>query len=191
MGYVVCGACSMRIPPSNWNQEFPVPCPVCGREVAVTVFPVALQPPKPALPERVVTGEEASCYNHPANRALAACAACGRFLCALCDIDAAGGHVCPACFERQETPALHERVNYDSVALALVTLPMLLCWLPLITTPAALFFAFKFWSAPSPVFPRSRWRLWLTVVIAILQVGLVSWFFLAVAAQGRGRLPAE
>jgi hypothetical protein len=191
MGYVVCGACSMRIPPSNWNQEFPVPCPVCARDVVVTVFPVALQPPKPVLPERVVTGQEASCYNHPANRALAACDACGRFLCALCDIDAAGGHVCPSCFERQETPALHERVNYDSVALALVTLPMLLCWLPLITTPAALFFAFKFWNAPSPVFARSRWRLWLTVIIAILQVGLVSWFTVAVLAQGSGRLPSE
>lgn len=191
MGYVVCGGCSMPIPPSNWNQDSPVPCPACSREVEVTVFPVALQPPKPALPERVETGEEASCYNHASNRALAACDACGRFLCALCDIDTARGHICPACFERQETPALHERVNYDSVALALVTLPMLLCWLPVITTPAALFFALKFWNAPSPVFPRSRWRLWVTVLIAILQVGLVGWFFVAVAGKGTGRLPAE
>jgi hypothetical protein len=191
MGYVVCGACSMRIPPSNWNQEFPVPCPVCSRDVTVTVFPVALQPPQVALPERVVTGLEASCYDHPANRAVAACDECGRFLGALCDIDAAGGHVCPSCFERREMTALHERVNYDSIALALVTLPMLLCWLPLITTPAALFFAFKFWNAPSPVFPRSRWRLWLTVIIALLQVALVGWFLTFVTGQGRGGLPRE
>lgn len=191
MGYVVCGACSMRIPPSNWNLEFPSPCPVCAREVAVTVFPVALRPPRPALPERVVTGQEASCYNHAANRAVFPCDACGRFLCALCNIDTAGGHVCPSCFERGETPALHERVNYDSIALALVTLPMLLCWLPLITTPAALFFAFKFWSAPSPVFPRGRWRLWLTVAIAVLQIGLVGAFIYVLSQQGGGGLPKE
>ena len=191
MGYVVCGACSMRIPPANWNQAFPAPCPVCARDVSVTVFPVALQPPRPMFPERVVTGREASCYNHATNRAVAACDACGRFLCALCDIDAADGHVCPSCFERRENPALHERVNYDSIALALVTLPMLLCWLPIVTTPAALFFAFKFWSAPSLVFPRSRWRLWLTVIIAVLQVALVGLFIFLVVKGGRGGLPKE
>lgn len=188
MGYVVCGACAARIPPTNWNQEFPLPCPMCTREVAVTVFPVALRPPKPVLPERVVTGEEASCYNHAANRAVAPCDECGRFLCALCDLDAgASGHLCPTCFERQETPALHERVNYDTVALALVTLPMLLCWLPIVTTPAALFFAFKFWNAPSPVFPRSRWRLWLTVFIAALQVAAVGWIVAWVIPLTGGR----
>lgn len=191
MGYVVCGACSMRIPPSNWNQEFPVPCPACAFDVSVMVFPVALQPPKAALPERVVTGQEASCYNHAANRALSACDECGRFLCAVCDIDVAGGHICPSCFERREAPALHERVNYDSIALALATLPMLLCWLPIVTTPAALFFAFKFWNAPSPVFPRSRWRLWLTVIVAVLQAGLIGWLLVYVIAQNRGGLPRE
>ncbi len=190
MGYVVCGACSGRIPPNSWNQEFPLPCPMCAREVAVTVFPVALNPPKATLPERVVTGEEASCYNHSANRAMAACDECGRFLCALCNIDTTAGHICPACFERKEAPALHERVNYDSIALALVTLPMALCWLPIITTPAALFFAFKFWSAPSLVFPRGKWRLWLTLVIAFLQLIAVG-AFIVFLAKGTGSLPRE
>ncbi|MFN0105260.1 MAG: hypothetical protein ACKV2U_24635 [Bryobacteraceae bacterium] len=190
MGYVVCGGCAARIPPANWNQDYPAPCPMCSRDVAVTVFPVALRPPKAALPERVVTDGEASCYNHAANRALAACDACGRFLCALCDIDTARGHICPACFERNESAALHERVNYDSIALALVTLPMLLCWLPVVTTPAALFFAFRFWRAPSPVFPRSRWRLWLTVIVAALQIGLVGWFIVFLS-RGGGGLPRE
>jgi hypothetical protein len=104
---------------------------------------------------------------------VAACDNCGRFLCAVCDIETPGGHICPACFDRADQPAAHERVNYDTVALALVTWPMLLCWVPLLTTPVALFFAFKFWSAPSPVFPRGRWRLWLTLVIAALQVAAV------------------
>ena len=191
MGYVVCGACSARIPPTNWNQDYGLPCPMCAREVAVTVFPVALRPPAGVAAQRVLTGQEASCFNHAANRAIAACDACGRFLCALCDIEAGAGHICPACFDRKETAALHGRVNYDSIALALVSLPMLLCWLPVITTPAALFFAFRFWSAPSPVFPRSRWRLWLTLLIAVLQVAFVVWIVLYVIPMGGRALPKE
>ena len=170
MGYASCGSCSALIPSANWNQDFPVPCPACAADVSVTVFPAALQPPQAVLPEQIVTGQEAGCYNHAAHRAVAACDSCGRFLCALCDIDTAPGHICPACFDRLDTATLRERVNYDSIALALVTLPMLLCWLPIVTTPAALFFTFKFWDHPSPLFPRSRWRLWLTIAIAILQV---------------------
>ena len=191
MGYVVCGGCSARIPPAAWNQDFPSPCPICAREVAVTVFPVALAPPPALLPEPVLTGQEAGCFTHPANRAVAACDTCGRFLCALCDIQDTPAHSCPACFTRAESPALHERVNYDSIALALVSLPMLFCWLPVLTTPAALFFAFKFWSAPSPVFPRGRWRLWLTVVIAVVQLGLAVWLLVFLSQQGRGGLPRE
>jgi hypothetical protein len=189
MGYVVCGACAARIPATNWNQDFALPCPLCARDVTVTVFPVALRTPQAAQPEPVIPGHEAACYNHAANRAVAACDGCGRFLCALCDLEAAGGRRCPACFERQEAPALHGRVNFDSVALALATWPMLLCWLPLITTPAALFFAFRFWNAPSPVFPRGRWRLWLTLAVAALQAALLAWLIVWVW-QGRGGRPA-
>lgn len=191
MGYVVCGACSARIPPSNWNQEFPAPCPMCSQDVNVMVFPVALRQVQVALPERVVTGEEASCYNHASNRAMAACESCGRFLCALCHIETAGGASCPTCFERLQAPAMHERVNYDSIALALVTLPMLLCWMPIVTTPVALFFAFKFWNAPSQVFPRGKWRLWLTVIIALAQVAAVAGLIVFVLRFGGGGLPRE
>jgi hypothetical protein len=164
---------------------------MCSRDVAVTVFPVALNPPQAAPPEPVLTGQQAGCFTHPANRAVAACDTCGRFLCALCDIDESPAHSCPACFARAESPALHERVNYDSIALTLVTLPMLFCWLPVLTTPVALFFAFKFWNAPSPVFPRRRWRLWLTVVIAALQLAFAAWAAFFFAQQGRGGLPKE
>lgn len=190
MGYVVCGECSTQIPSSYWNQEFPTPCPFCSREVTVTVFPAALHPLKTAMPEAVVTGQEASCYNHASNRAVAACEDCGRFLCAVCDIDTADRHLCPACFDRQNAASVQERVNFDSIALALVSLPMLLCWLPVITTPAALFFACKFWNAPSPVMARGKWRLWLTLFVAVLQVALVVLFFVIVLPGMKG-LPAE
>ena len=72
--------------------------------------------------------------------------------------------------------------------LALVTLPMPLCWLIIFTTPAALYFAIKHWNDPSPLFPRGKWRQWLTVAIAILQVILiVSLVVFIVRMQGGNR----
>jgi hypothetical protein len=98
-------------------------------------------------------------------------------------------HVCPACLESGKTDILKagvvsERTNFDSIALALVTLPMLLCATVVITTPIALFFAFRYWNQPSPVFPRSRWRLWATVFIALAQA-LAIGYFIYLAARGR------
>jgi len=179
MGYVVCGGCSLPVPTSNWNSGGPIPCAACGRGVDVRVFPAAIRQAVGAAPEAIVTGEEASCYNHTMYKAIAPCDACGQFLCALCDIPIAGMHVCPSCFETGkgetlERSRLQERTNFDSIALALVTLPTLLCWLPIFTTPAGLYFLFKHWNDPSSVFPRGTWRQWLTIVFAVLQVALYA-----------------
>lgn len=179
MGYVVCGACAFPIPPQNWNAGGAVPCPVCARNVEVLMFAAAARPHVDDAPEPVVTAEEASCYYHAGSRAAVPCDACGRFLCGLCDIPFEAGHYCPQCFEQGKDEALEratisERVNFDSIGLALVTLPMLLCWLPLITTPVALFFAIRSWNQPSLVIERSRWRQWLTLGIAAVQLIAVA-----------------
>lgn len=187
MGYVVCGNCSARIPPTGWNQEIALPCPLCARPVGVIVFPEALRTRPPAIPEPVVTGEDAGCFDHPGNRAVAACEQCGRFVCAVCDIEAAGGHVCPSCFDRSLAPALVERVNFDTIALALVTAPMLFCWVPILTTPIAVYLALRHWNDPSLVFPRSRWRLWLTLAIAALQLAAVLLFVVYVLPMARSK----
>ena len=57
----------------------------------VTVFPVALRPPAPVLPEAVIGGQEASCYNHAGNKAVAPCDECGRFI-AMDDFDRGAMH---------------------------------------------------------------------------------------------------
>jgi len=193
MGYVVCGGCAMQVQTANWNAGGAIPCPVCARGVEVVVFPAAMRPVAGAAPEAIVTGEEASCYNHAANRAVAACDGCGRFLCTLCDIPVSNLRVCPSCFEAGKGGVLDqvrltERTNFDTIALALVTLPIPLCWLIIFTTPAALYFAIKHWNDPSPLFPRGKWRQWLTVAIAILQVILiVSLVVFIVRMQGGNR----
>ena len=184
MGYVVCGGCAAQIPTNYWNVGGQLPCPGCARGVEVHVFPAAMRRAEGAAPEPVITGEEASCYNHPMHRAAAACDSCGRFLCALCDIPTGAAHVCPACFETGGSRIL-ERTNFDSLALAIATLPMLLCWLPILTTPAALYFAISHWNDPSPVVPRGKWRLWLTLIVAAMQAALYAWLIYFVVTSSR------
>jgi hypothetical protein len=99
MGYVVCGGCAAQISTDYWNSGGAAPCLVCERQVEVHVFPAAMRRVAGLAPEAVVTGEEASCYNHAMHRAVAACDSCGRFLCSLCDIPFSGMRVCPSCFE--------------------------------------------------------------------------------------------
>lgn len=188
MGYVVCGGCAMQVQTANWNTGGPAPCPVCARSVEVIVFPAAMRPVTGIAPEAIVTGEEASCYNHAVNRAVSSCDGCGRFLCTLCDIPVSNLHVCPSCFNTGKSGALElvrltERTNFDTISLALVTLPMPLCWLIIFTTPAALYFAIKHWHDPSPLFPRGRWRQWLTIAIAVFQLILIIALIVFIASK--------
>jgi hypothetical protein len=123
------------------------------------------------------------------NRAASACDACGRFLCSLCDLPVNASHVCPACLTAGTADFLQgatvtQRVNYDTLALALVTFPMLFCWLPVITTPIAVYIALRHWNQPSPVTPRAHWRGYLTIFIAIVQVVTVITLIVLLATKG-------
>ena len=44
--------------------------------------------------ERILVEGEAACFYHAEKRATVACSACGRFLCALCDLDFSDHHFC-------------------------------------------------------------------------------------------------
>ncbi len=109
------------------------------------------------------------------------CDACGRFLCALCDVELNGRHLCPACLEtgRKKGHLTHldnRRTLYDSLALTLTLVPLLFWPLTLITAPAALFIAIRFWNAESSVVRRTKIRLVLAIFIALIQI--VGWAIL-------------
>jgi hypothetical protein len=75
-------------------------CPSCkGAFEAVRFDPVDS---RVILPDLAGVGPEggAPCTRHARNRAEAACARCGQFMCSLCRIDADQETYCPSCFER-------------------------------------------------------------------------------------------
>ncbi len=180
MEAICCGECSWPVPADSWNREEGLRCPGCSQRVEAIVFPAVEGRPQGTLPEAVIADTEASCFYHPLSRAAVPCDECGRFLCSLCDIEIDSRHLCPQCFQagvRGNKLEIVEtrRTMYDSIALALATLPGLLFWPAIVTAPAALWIIVRRWRAPGSVVPRTRIRFYLAAFFALGEIGLVGY----------------
>jgi DNA-directed RNA polymerase subunit RPC12/RpoP len=181
--YLACGECSSPVRKEFWNRENGFRCPGCGRNVQAVVFPAIGHAPPLALPEAVASEGEASCFYHPQSRAAAPCDDCGRFLCRLCDLEIDGHHHCPRCFQsglstRKLENVESRRTMYDSIALALATLPALLFWPVVFTAPAALYVVVRRWREPGSLVPRTKVRFVLAALFALAEiagVGFALW----------------
>src|SRR5262245_9590695 len=97
---VTCGKCLKPLPAAVLNSAGPAHCPTCRVPLHALVFPALFRPvARGEIGERLVSEGEASCYYHPQKKAVLPCSRCGRFLCALCDVDLNGEHLCPSCLE--------------------------------------------------------------------------------------------
>lgn len=173
---VYCTKCRMSLPPAFLNRPELIPCPVCGSAIMVAAFPVLLTGPATGTPgEVLLADDQASCFYHPSKKASRVCDQCGRFLCALCDVEMGGRHLCPGCIEggdRQKHTELDtRRVLYDSLALFLAVL------VPLLGGLIALYLAIRYWSAPTSLLRRTQVRWVLAVVVAVVQIAFWSWVF--------------
>lgn len=177
-----CPRCRHALPWHTYNT-LPAACPSCKERIYAAVFPALFRPPeKGQAGEAVLTNEEASCYYHPDKKASIACEACGRFLCALCDVSLAGQHLCTACVEtgkrKGHLPKIHpNHVLYDEIALSLALLPLLVWPFTLITAPAAVWMCFRHWKTPLSIVPRTKIRFWLALLFATLQIAAWIIFF--------------
>jgi hypothetical protein len=114
--------------------------------------------------------DQATCFFHPDKAFQACCQRCGRFVCALCDLQLGAEHVCPTCFERGRASSgtepgkaewRHRDVLFDSVAVT-IGWGWILFWPVYVAAfPAAIFLHAKYWKAPrSYLIPRYGWRFW-------------------------------
>jgi len=188
---LVCPRCKTALTESVLNQPELIPCPACAVPLQVEVFPALFrQAAAGRAGEAVLADTESACFYHPQKKALLPCEGCGRFLCALCDCELHGQHFCPACLEvgrkkRKIKSLENERTLYDSIALALAVVPLVIFYLTFITAPAALYVAFRFWNAPRSLVHRSRIRLVLAIIFASLQIAgwVVGIYFLVNARK--------
>ena len=152
-------------------------CPMCGASNQVRVFPALLAPAGvPVLTEAALDGE-AACYDHPSKRAVAACHQCGRFVCQLCSVESGSEIWCPSCVAAGAGKARSanldaSRTLYDSAALILPLITLLLYPFTILAAPASLVLTAMKWNRPLSLVRRNRWRFVAAVLISLTEICL-------------------
>jgi hypothetical protein len=106
-------------------------------------------------------------------------------------LDLDGRRMCPVCLDRslkvEKAASLEpQRIQYDSLALHLLTWPLLTFWFPILTAPAALFVVIRHWNTRMSILPRTRFRLWVALLLAVAEiVGIILMIALLVWAVVR------
>ena len=176
---VNCARCQAPLPNYFFIATNITPCPSCGAELMVRAFPALFRTPQaPAAGEASLAGE-ATCFYHSEKRAAMSCHLCGRFLCAMYNVEFKAQNWCPGCLEtssrkRKGIDFENRRLLYDSVALAFATFPFLLLWPCLIGAPVALYISFRYWKAPGSILPRTKIRFLAAILLATAQLVLMG-----------------
>ena len=172
----LCGNClapleiSLHAPVVNGN------CPICRAPVEAHIFPAQFREKAEGHEAQTILVEgESACFYHADKKAAAACETCGRFLCALCDIELKGQHLCVSCIQAGASKGKmahlkRDAILYDEIALAVAVLPLLIFYFTFITAPAAIVLTILWWKKPLGVLPRRRWRFVLAFLIALAEV---------------------
>jgi hypothetical protein len=165
-----CPKCKADLTDGIFNQADLVPCPRCENPLIADVYPAYFRPlPTGDKGEKVLFEGESSCFYHPQKKATVPCDACGRFLCALCDCELKGRHLCPSCLETgHKKKSLQgfedQRTLHNRQALMLAFVPFY------ITGIAALYLGWRYRREPGSLVRPMRWAFPVTMIVASLQV---------------------
>ena len=182
---VACPYCAGSIASGETNTERQT-CLHCGKRLEIRAWSVVRQKTKAAM----ALSDQSTCFFHPDKAFQACCQRCGRFVCALCDLQLGAEHVCPTCFERGRGDSGAEAggaewrsrdVLYDSIAMT-VGWGWILFWPTIVVAfPAVIFLHMKYRKAPrSYLIARSGWRFWAAYVgLAWLPLLFAGAFFLS------------
>ena len=178
-----CPKCRSALPGALCNTPAPVRCPACDALMQVELFPAFFQPAAAGQSaEPIVEEGVSSCFYHEQKKAVTHCDACGRFLCALCDVEFNGQHVCPACLQsgkqKGRLPHLESsRAVWDSAALFICLAPLLLFPVVIGTAPVAIGVAIFSFFKPGSIIPRTRIRAWLAIGLSLLEIAVWVYIF--------------
>lgn len=179
---ITCPKCGAPLPPESFNTGYFVSCRSCGGPVRAEVFPALYRPPETVPAENASAPGDATCFYHAHKTAKSVCAGCGRFVCALCEVDLGEGPFCPSCLSAGRKKGKiakieRGRMRYDKIALTLAIVPSITIIFTILSAPAVLFMVVKYWNAPRSLVSPSGWRFVVAGIIAMIQVGLWVTFF--------------
>lgn len=179
---LTCDRCRNRIPAQALNTPGTVLCPGCDTPIRFLIFPAYYRAHAPGQSgETIMVEGESSCFYHPSKKAVVPCEGCGRFLCALCDVELDNRHLCPKCLEaakeKKTIGALErERYRYDLLAFNLGLAGLFLAWcaapFALCTAAASLFLAIRHWNKPTSLMSDSKKLLVWAIVLSSLQIAV-------------------
>ena len=178
-----CTNCKAPLSKDAANTNSLVACAACASLLRVDVFPaINRSSPVGQAGAALQVDKEAGCFYHPRKKAVVPCGTCGRFLCALCDVSLNGQHLCPACLEKGKTHRKiknleNHRTCYDTVALLVATVSILIYWITIFTAPIVIYLTVRHWKSPSSIIPRTRIRFILAFLIAGVQIAGWILFF--------------
>jgi hypothetical protein len=189
-GRVACVDCKKDLPADFENAGAFLACPSCLSRLRVFAFPALRRSTAPVVAAPTMGVAEASCFYHAAKQAVVTCDSCGRFLCALCDVEIGSAHRCPSCLaagkeSRKLETVENRRILYDGLALALAILPILIWPATLLTAPAALYVVLRYWRTPLSILPRTRIRFVIAALLALAQIGGWALLFYFIIANAR------
>ena len=162
---LLCPKCQRPLPARFGNHEG-MPCYQCEAELDVWVFPAFFHEPEVKLAQTLDIEGDASCFHHPTKKAEIVCDACGRFLCALCDLEVHGRHICPTCLNSEQdkegslgAPLSKTITRHDKMCLQTSLVMLLFLPLAVVMTPIIWFWIARHWNHPdnptgSGVHPR-------------------------------------
>lgn len=183
---IACPKCRLSLNPAAYPLGAFRECSNCGAALQIETFPALGRPIAPGQAgQSIVVESEAGCFYHPSKQAVIHCAACGRFLCSLCDLGLSDGHYCPTCVETGRRKGKFsnledERFLYDELALTLAVAGLLTCGL---TAPVSLYYALRHWKKPGGIASRSKATAIAAILLSLLQIGIfITW--LAVVIWG-------
>ena len=187
-----CTACRASLSLEAPAGPGSVRCPRCRAALEISVFPALYRPLAAGRPgEALHTDQESACFYHPNKRATVPCESCGRFLCALCDLDFNGTHYCAPCLEaargRGTFPRLeNQRTCHDRIAMAVALYPLLLLFYPtLVTAPVAVFLSARALRTPGSLVHGARIRCVLAMLFASAEIVVWVLIFNLIVTQMR------
>lgn len=163
-----------------------------GSNHSVYLFPAVVRSSNSANAETMMEGGQASCFFHKEAPATALCDVSGRMICDLCKTGWNGKTVSMAALQSlvkgdSSSGNITSRINWDTIALTLVILPILVWPLLVLTPPIALGIClFKWRAGVTSIVRRSRWRYVVAAIIAILEIlwGAFFWVGFLSAING-------
>ena len=174
-----CTNCNAPLRQAAINTQSLETCNTCHVLQRVDAFPAINRPltvGQAGASLRV--DQESGCFYHPRKKAVIPCSACGRFLCALCDVSLNSQHLCPVCLEKGKVQRKiksleNHRLCYDTIALMVATVSLLIYWFTIFTAPLVIYLCVRHWNSPSSILPRTKIRFMLAFILAGAQI--VGW----------------